>query len=104
MKKLPTSKRGVPHFPKNLFWDVDFEDIEWEKNKRWVMARVFNRGRWEDVKELKNFYTEEEIRENIVKIRWMDDRTLNFLSNFYTIPKKNFLCYTLKQSMPQLWF
>lgn len=32
------------HFPKNLFWDVDFREIDWDKNKRWVMARVFNRG------------------------------------------------------------
>lgn len=38
---------------------------------RWVMSRIFTRGRWKDVKELKDFYTEEEIRENMDKsLRW----------------------------------
>ena len=32
------------NFPKNLLWDIDFREIDWDKNKRWVMARVFNRG------------------------------------------------------------
>lgn len=104
MKKSPIPSSGIPDFPENLFWDVDFKEIDWEKNKRWVMARVFNRGSWEDVKTLWRYYTEEDIRENIIKARWFDDRTLNFLSNYYNIPKQQFLCYTLKQSMPQLWF
>ena len=102
MKTIKQNK-PKPSFPKNLFWDVDYETIDWEKNKRWVMSRVLNKGGWQDVKELWRLYSESEIKENIVKMRSLDDRTLNFLCNFYAIPKDQFLCYTLKQSMPKLW-
>jgi hypothetical protein len=103
MKKPPTPVRGTPDFPENLFWDVDFKDIDWEKNKRWVIERVLLRGGWEEFKELNRFYSEEEIKANIIKIRYLDSKTLNFASNFYGIPKEQFQCFILKQSGLQLW-
>jgi hypothetical protein len=29
---------------KSLFWDVDFETIDWEKNASYVVQRVLDKG------------------------------------------------------------
>lgn len=103
MSQVPISQRGKPKFPKNLFWDVDFHDIDWDKNKRWVIERVLLRGGWKDFKEMSRFYSEQEVKSCITRIRYLDEKTLNFVSNFYNIPKEEFQCFILKQSGLQLW-
>ncbi len=95
--------KSKPNFPENIFWDVDYNEIDWEKNKRWVIERVLTRGGWADFKELNAYYTQEEIKASIVIIKYLDPKTLNFASNYYEIPKEQFRCYILKQSGPQLW-
>lgn len=101
--KTAKLKKANPIFPKNLFWDVDYDTIDWARNKRWVIERVLLRGSWKDFKTINSFYDEVEIKANVVRIRYMDDKTLNFVSTFYNIPKEQFQCYTLKQSGLQLW-
>ena len=103
MPKVPIAHRGKPKFPKNLFWDVDYKEIDWEKNKRWVIERVLLRGSLKDFKEMNRFYTMQEVKDSIIRIRYLDDKTLNFASNFYDIPKEKFQCFILKQSGLQLW-
>jgi hypothetical protein len=40
----------VPAEHRWLFWDVDPEIIEWERDRRYVLARVLERGRLADVR------------------------------------------------------
>jgi hypothetical protein len=37
-------KKEKPIFMKSLFWDVEFEKIDYEKRASWVIERVFERG------------------------------------------------------------
>ena len=39
-----------------LFWDTNFYKIDWVKNKRAVIKRVFERGNEKEIKEIINFY------------------------------------------------
>ena len=67
------------------------------------MERILLRGGWDEFKEMNRFYSEDEIKSSIIRIRYLDDKTLNFASNFYNIPKDQFQCFILKQSGLQLW-
>lgn len=50
-------------YRKVLFWDTDFFSIDWEKNKRSVIQRVFERGNETEINETIRFYGKESILE-----------------------------------------
>lgn len=45
-----------PVLNKRMFWDVDFEQIDFNNRHRFVIERVFERGDVEDIRELRRFY------------------------------------------------
>ena len=54
-------------FRKILFWDTDFEQIDWIKNKRFVIKRIYNRGNKIEIEELIRFYGKEEVERVITE-------------------------------------
>ena len=48
---------------KALFWDTTIERIDWEKQYRAVIERVFERGNQEEQNEIRRFYGEEKVSE-----------------------------------------
>lgn len=55
-KKLASLYAEAPHIRKSLFWDVDFDKINWDKYKDAVVKRVFERGSKDEIEEIKRFY------------------------------------------------
>lgn len=45
-----------PNIRRILFWDVDFDRINWGKYKNTVIKRVLERGNTKEVEEIKQFY------------------------------------------------
>ncbi len=65
------SKRLVPNLKnirKALFWDTDFNKIDWIKNKRAIIKRVFERGSESEIQEIIQFYGIANLREEINNI------------------------------------
>lgn len=50
-----------------LFWDTKMENIEWEKQKKSVIKRVFERGNEIEKEEIVRFYGQENV-DNILNI------------------------------------
>ena len=94
-------------FPKNLqshlFWDTDINNLNPEKHTRFIIERVVTRGRLEDWFLIKNHYGIDRIKQEVVRIRSMDKKSLTFLSNILEIPKNQFRCSTMPQSIQKLW-
>jgi hypothetical protein len=80
----------------HLFWDVDFNALDEEKNKRLIIERVLNRGTIDEFKQILSYYGEENIKGIVVNIRALDNKTLEFVHSFFHIPKEKFKCYTTK--------
>lgn len=51
-----TSVSGAPAIRRILFWDVDFDTLDWGRYKRAVIARVVERGSEEEKLEVARFY------------------------------------------------
>ncbi len=47
---------GRPDIRRGIFWDVDFDKIEWGHHKEWVIDRVMSRGSEDEKKEIARFY------------------------------------------------
>jgi hypothetical protein len=54
---------AVPQEHRWLFWDVDPDTIEFERDRRYVLARVLERGRLSDVRWGVGLYGLEGVRE-----------------------------------------
>ena len=90
-------------FSKNLFWDVDADDLDIQENARFIIERVLMRGRIQDWLTINRIYGLDKIKEEAVRIRYLDKVTLNFCSTYFHIPKSQFRCYNQPQSIQQLW-
>jgi hypothetical protein len=92
-----------PVFRKELFWDVDYDNIDFEDHARFVIGRVVMRGNLDDWNALKEFYGLEKIGSEVVNIRYLDKRTLSYLSAILNIKKEDFRCYNTEPSIKALW-
>ena len=54
--RLSSLITGIPNIRRILFWDTDFDKIDWGKNRNFVIARVIERGNREEQEEIARFY------------------------------------------------
>ncbi len=55
-KELSNLHTGHPHIRRVLFWDTNFDKINWGKYKDAVIKRILDRGSKEEIREIKQFY------------------------------------------------
>ena len=87
----------------SLFWDIDIRTLDNLFSKKIIVERVITRGNLDEFIQLNKFYSKNELKETIIKIGYLDPRTLNFVSGFFDLPVSNFLCYKKKLLNPAYW-
>jgi hypothetical protein len=80
-----------------LFWDCDSSRLDPFIDRSLIIERVFSRGTENDEKEIFAYYDRELIKNSILGIKYLDKKTLNYLSIVFNVPKEEFRCY--KQSL-----
>ena len=79
---------------KHLFWDTNLNEIDAVMHARFIIERVVTRGNLSDWQWMHQLYQREIIIQKIQDIRFLDKKTLQFLSVIYEIPKEKFRCYS----------
>ncbi|MFM9838361.1 MAG: transcriptional regulator [Cyclobacteriaceae bacterium] len=62
-KQLKKSHPDLSKLRKGLFWDTDLEKIDWHRQRRAVIQRVFERGQNDEKAELTRFYGDSVIKQ-----------------------------------------
>ena len=69
MKKQAESNHpNLVSYRKALFWDTTIESLDWEKNKDWIVRRVFEYGSEEEILETIRFYGKENVGQILMGI------------------------------------
>jgi len=89
--------------PPILFWDIDPDKLDYNAKARYVIGRVVMYGSLADWKDILAYYGAERIRDEMLQERYLDKKSLNYLSFYFEVPKTEFRCYTLQQSTPKHW-
>ena len=55
-KKQNKSRTDLPQLRPVLFWDTKINDLDWEKQKKAIIKRVFERGNEMEKNEIIRFY------------------------------------------------
>lgn len=71
---------------KTLFWDVNPDKLDWQKNRELIIERTLQRGLTSEVKTIFSVYTEIEIKEAVLKSKTLDKKTANYFSVKLNIP------------------
>ena len=83
---------------KYLFWDCNINFLNPNTDIKLILERVFSRGTENDERETFNYYGKDLIKNTVLDIKYLDKKTLNYLSIVFNTRKKEFRCYKHIQS------
>lgn len=98
------AKKITPEdFSQYLFWDIDRSKLNLDEKARFVIGRVVMYGMIGDWNLIKAYYGLDHIQQKMLQERYLDKKSLSFLSCIFDIPKEQFRCYTEQQSTQIHW-
>lgn len=59
---------NLKHYQKAVFWDTDIDTLDWDKNRQWIIRRVFEYGGEEEILETICFYGKDVVKEILSSI------------------------------------
>jgi hypothetical protein len=80
-------------FSPYCFWDLNREKLNLDEDKTYIITRIVNYGSMDDLKTLFDYYGWDTIKEEVVKIRYLNDKIFNWLSSLFDINPQKFRCY-----------
>lgn len=89
--------------PTYLFWDIIIEKLEAEKNKKYIITRVFERGSDEHIVQILDFYGIEQVKQVLLEAAYLRDDTITLCCELFSIKPQDFRCYERKQLNKELW-
>lgn len=92
-----------PIFEKRIFWDVNFELIDYDTKANFVIERVFERGDVEDIRQCRRYYGDEKVTEALLKARYLPLHRIHLTCAVIDKPLNEFRCYILRQLNPELF-
>ena len=95
-------KKDKPILNKRIFWDVNFDALDYDSKASFIIERVFERGDVEDIRACRRFYHESTIKSVLLNAKYLPKQRLYLASAIIEMPVNLFRCYILRQSNPGL--
>ena len=92
-----------PSLSQHLFWDVDFKQLDWEKNACFLIGRTLDYGLKTDWNAILEFYGKEKVKTELVQLRTLDVTALSYACMLFDLTPQDFRCYRLRKSNPNYW-
>ena len=84
---------------KHLFWDVNVQDLDAEKHRRYIIVRVMDRGSREDVRLVWDHYGEETIRTELLNAPACERKTIFYFANQFGVKPEAFRAFRKKKEL-----
>lgn len=92
-----------PNLQRKIFWDVDFDKIDYLSNFKFVVTRAFERGDVDDIRAVRTFYGDEKVVEALKDAKFLFYHTFSLVKNMYQLNENDFKCYILNRSKGIPW-
>lgn len=87
-----------PVLSKQAFWDVDMDQIDYEKDMLAIFEKVMYRGTPDDFFTLAKFYGDERIRKEIIHTKNFGPKEINFCCIIFKMEPDDFIYHRIGQS------
>jgi hypothetical protein len=92
-----------PQLSERIFWDVNFEALDFTSQSKFIIERVFERGDVNDIRLCRRYYGDDRVAGVLLKASFLPLRRLHLAAAVINKPITAFRCYTLRQSHPGLF-
>lgn len=100
---MNTTTAHSPNLSAVAFWDVAFDQLDFETDSLFVMNKVFNYALWSDILEVLHYYGLERIRNEIVQAAYLKKTALSFLCLILGLNESDFKAYQRRQERKPAW-
>ncbi len=97
------SEKTKPVLHRRIFWDVDFDKLDYDLRAKFVIERVFERGDVEDIRNCRRYYGDEKVAEALLNAKFLPETRMYLASAVIDRPLTDFRCYKLRQLNPELF-
>ena len=97
------SNSNPPALNKRIFWDINFEALDYEKKAAFVIERVFERGDVPDIRACRRYYGDEIIKAVLTNAKWLPLSTICLACALFSNELTDYKCYNTAQSNPAHW-
>ncbi|WP_158859238.1 DUF6922 domain-containing protein [Lunatibacter salilacus] len=97
------TEKAKPIFEKGIFWDVNFENIDYDAKYKFVIERVFERGDVDDIRNCRRYYGDGKVSDVLLNTKFLPETRMYLASAVFDKPVTEFRCYKLRQSNPTLF-
>lgn len=92
-----------PTISRRIFWDVDYDTLDYDKDRFFIIDKVMNYGLWDDFIAVLKFYGKEVIKKEIVRSPYLKKEVFNFLCFYLSLKPSQFKCYKRRQLQEPHW-
>ena len=92
-----------PQFHRRIFWDVDFDKLNYDKRADFIIERVFERGDVEDIRHCRRYYGDEKVAKALTNAKWLMKETVYLATAILKNELSDYRCYRLAQLNPTHW-
>jgi hypothetical protein len=92
-----------PILSKQAFWDVNMDNIDYDKHAVHVVEKVIERVKAEYFNNILRFYGFDRVRDLALQASWLSVISINFCCNLFKVKPTDFKCYEKKQSNRLHW-
>lgn len=86
-----------------LFWDVDYNTLDWQKYADWVVVRVIERGDIDDIRQVRRYYGDDVVKNALLNAKSIRLNRLHLAAAIIDEPIQKFKCYINQQLNPELY-
>jgi len=92
-----------PVFERRIFWDVDYDKLDFDAKADFVIARVFERGDIEDFRQCRRYYGDEKVETVILNISFLPLHRMYLAAAVINHEVSELKCYTQRLLNPELY-
>lgn len=93
-----------PDLNKRLFWEYDYDRINWQYHYRMVIERVIERGTEKEWNDIVRYYGLDKVLKTLKEeINYLPDYIITSVCRYFNIKPTELKCYMRKQSLPRHW-
>ena len=92
-----------PVFNRRIFWDVNFDALDYDNKSSFIIERVFERGDVDDIRQCRRYYGDEKVAQVLLNAKYLSLATTYLAAAVIDKPLTDFRCYKLRQLNPGLY-
>lgn len=97
--------KNTPKIDSRFFWDVNFNDLNWDQSYVPIIARIIERGGQEEINEIVLYYGVEKVKDAITRqIKFLPNYAIERVLFFFPeIKKEEIHCYLIRKEKSYQW-